>query len=390
MFSKSIQTALFVLAILILGGALRLYFVYNVASRPDEDAYLGPARAIREYAQAGEWDKILDLDITPEHPQLVKFMFALTLDDDELEDIPTEIVPGRTTQMPPNSQRNARLQTVGVSLLTFITLALSNPLAALFLAIDPIHFQFGSTAYIDAVPTLFTALMAYFYVRGQSAKSPSPTLGDNQGSLLTGLGVGVTPNRNLILSALCFGVAVAAKYPYAWIGVILVLHALIYKTYSFKKLILWGVLSIGVFFVLNPYIWKDPFGRVYEQLTFHEDYADVQLQKDNHSLLKPIDQLTEPRYYLPSKVKHDIWNMLGIVVFALAIPGTVVLLRQKSFYGWWMVLGLLFLMVWPTQWIQHNMMIVVPYSFAAATGLIWLWQQSQKLWVRYHLRNTPT
>lgn len=385
---KSPKILIFIITVLVLGTAMRLYFAYHVPSRPDEDAYLGPARVMREYAKAGEFEKILDLDITPEHPQLVKLMFALTLDDDELQDIPTEIVPGRTTPMPPNSQRNARLQVVATSFLTILTLALTNPIAALLLAVDPIHFQFGSVAYIDAMPTLFTALMAYFYLKAQSTGTdriyPVPTEGNHIQQFLR-----QPKYRYLALSGICLGVAVACKYPYAWIGVILVLHALVYRLVSLKQLIAWGILSIIIFFAFNPYIWKNPIERVYEQLTFHEEYADVQLEKDNHALRKPIDQLTQPSYYLPSKVKHPLWNPLGRVVFALAIPGTIVLLRQKSFYGWWLVLGLVFLMVWPTQWIQHNMMIVVPYSFAAATGVPWIGQQIQKLSSLYR-KNTVT
>jgi uncharacterized membrane protein len=347
---KSYRTALLIFTALLLGGTLRLYFAYNVAARPDEDAYLAPARVMREYIEEGELEKIPNVDVTWEHPQLVKLMFSLTLDEDDMNEIPTKIVPGKTTPLPEHSLRNSRLQTITVSVLTLFTVALTSPLAALLLAIDPIHFQFGSTAYIDAMPTLFTALMAYFYVRAKHNV------------------------RRFLLSGVCLGVAVACKYPYAWVGVILVMHLLVYRAFSLKHIFLWGMLAVAVFYLLNPYIWENPIERVYDQLTFHEDYADTQLEKDNHALLKPIDQLTEPRYYLPSKVKHEIWNPLGKLVFALAIPGTAVLLYQKSFYGWWMVLGLLFLMVWPTQWIQHNMMIVVPYTLAAATGLRWLWQ----------------
>lgn len=360
---KSTQTLLLIITALVVGAVLRLYFVYNVPTRPDEDAYLGPARVMREHLQAGEWEKIPEVDVTWEHPQLVKLMFSLTLDSEDMDEIPTEIVPGRTTAMPENSLRNSRLQTVMVSLLTLLTVALTNPLAALLLAVDPIHFQFGSTAYIDAVPALFTALMAYFYIRAINGEQHK--------------------TRDFLLSGVCLGVAAAAKYPYAWVGVILALHVLVYRHFSFQHIFQWGMLALAMFYLLNPYIWKNPIGRVYDQLTFHEDYADTQLQKDNHSLLKPIDQLTEPRYYLPSKVKHEVWNPLGQVVFALAVVGTAVLLWQKSFYGWWLVLGLLFLMVWPTQWIQHNMMIVVPYTLAAATGLQWLWQQ---LRLRYQTR----
>jgi hypothetical protein len=107
------------------------------------------------------------------------------------------------------------------------------------------------------------------------------------------------------------------------------------------------------------------------QLQYHEDYTKRPIV--HHAYLKPLWQLLNPGDHLDHLFEPGTSFVPLIVsdwvLFALAIPGVVVLLRRKSVYGLWLVLGLAFLMVWPSQWVQHKMVIMVPYSLAAAAGL---------------------
>jgi hypothetical protein len=348
-----------VITVILMGILLRLVFAVEAPADWDEDDYLSPARVYRELMIAGEYEEIPNVQQNREHPPLVKLLYAGLLDEEELGEIPLETFRGQKSELPEDSLRNTRISSVVFGGLTLILLAALNPLAVVFLAIDPIHVHFTGTAYLDAMPTFFTALMAFLYLRSLPLQD-------------------IKQKRwHMVGASVSFGIAVACKYPYAMAGVALLLHALVYRHYKLPLLFGWGVLSIVVFFALNPYLWPNPPERLEYQFTYHEDYAEGQIE--TFTLTKPIDQITDPNYYLPQEFQFHITRLLAIGWFFAAIPGLVLLLRQKSFFGWWFAIGLAFLTAWPTQWIQHNMIIVVPYSVCIATGMVWLLRRGRAM-----------
>ncbi|MBZ0308944.1 MAG: hypothetical protein K8I82_22965, partial [Anaerolineae bacterium] len=183
--------------------------------------------------------------------------------------------------------------------------------------------------------------------------------------------------KYLLLSAVFFGLAVACKYPYMWAGVTLLLHALIYRYWRLKEIFLWGLLAVLVFFIFNPYLWPNPPERLKYQFTYHEDYAENQVE--THSYTNPFEQLTRPNNYLLQEIRHPLWRGVAVVIFFLAVVGAGVGVWQKSYFAGWLIIGIVFLMVWPTQWIQHKMTIMIPYSMCAGFGVQWLYQQMIRL-----------
>jgi hypothetical protein len=343
--------------ILLLAFGLRLSLALNSPHAHDEDNYLSGARTFYELRQAGRLDLYPEVRNNPEHPQLAKIIYSFTLYEGDIQQIPTEdkLFKGSNLPLPERSLHQARLSSVIFSTLAVLALSLVNPLAGLALTGQSIHYYYGSLAYLDAFPTLMTALSAILYmqyIRG-----------------------GRGGDKILWLSALCFGLGVTAKYPFALMGVALVAHALFYRLIPLPKIILWGLLAILIFFLYNPYLYPDPLGRVRWQLSFHEDYAE----NETRSLTRPITQLTYPQGILPLYLRDSGWANLAYVVdlslFCLAVLGVYPLWREKSLYAWWLVLGMAFLMLWNTQWVQHKMMILVPYSFSAARGLQLLWDR---------------
>lgn len=345
---------LWIILIIAVGGAWRLYVRAEAPVAHDEDNYLSAARTFRELMQAGEWGQIPNVSNNEEHPPLGKLLFSLTLDEQELDQIPTEdqIFRGSRLPLPPHSLENARLQAVLASILTLLAAAMVNPVAALALSGQSVHWYFGSLAYLDALPTFLTALSAalYVYSVGENPKYPTPAF---------------------LASAACFGMGVAAKYPFALMGVALVLHALVYRVVKLPQLIGWGVFSILIFFIFNPYLYPAPLERVESQLAFHEDYAE---KYGDRKWYRPIQQLTDAEF-LSDNLKSPLGHGLDLAIFGLAVMGLYPLSRQKSFYLWWLVLGMVFLMYWNTQWSQHKMMVVYPYSISAGAGGIWLWER---------------
>lgn len=334
--------ALMVISITLLAGWLRFHAADVTPGEWDEDDYMAPAGEMYKALHGGE-QKIQDVELTYEHPTLIKLMYALTIDGDEIDQFPTTLVRGERAHVPENSLKHARWQSAIAGTLTVLALAIFSPLAGLLLAVQVMHLHYTSVAYLEALPVLFTTLCGIFYQ---------------------------LPWRwTFWASAVCFGVAVAGKYPYAILGVLLLMHALYMRQHQIYKLVAWGLLALAVFFVLNPYLWPDPLGRLEKQLSYHQDYAS-----DHESQpLKPLDQLINPYYFMHDTDEEYITpRILEVVMFFLALGGLPLLFRAKSVWGWWLLGGIVFLMVWPTQWVQHNMVIIVPYVISAATAINWI------------------
>ncbi|MBZ0310091.1 MAG: hypothetical protein K8I82_28785, partial [Anaerolineae bacterium] len=150
-------------AVVLLGVGLRLYTADVSAVDWDEDDYLSPARAMRELIDEGKFSEIPNVQQNREHPPLVKLLYSVTLDEEELEDIPLQTYRSRKSPLPPDSLRNSRWQSVFFGGLSLVVVSLMNPFAGAALAVTPIHVHFTSVAYLEALPVLCTALMAFFY-----------------------------------------------------------------------------------------------------------------------------------------------------------------------------------------------------------------------------------
>ena len=185
--------------------ALRLHVATIAREDYDEDDYLMAARVFREHINAGEWGDIPNVESVAEHPPLVKLLYSFTLDNSELDDIPEDLPRGSRRELPENSLQNARWQSVSAGTLTVFALALVNPVAAILLSFQSIHVQFSSLAYLDALPTLLVGLMGILYGRVLAIEKEKRLQSR-------------TDNLAFLLSAVCFGIAVAAKYPYAIVG----------------------------------------------------------------------------------------------------------------------------------------------------------------------------
>ncbi|NDJ87045.1 MAG: phospholipid carrier-dependent glycosyltransferase [Chloroflexi bacterium] len=358
---RLLRFALIALVVIFAGG-IRLAMALSLSEEDDEDEYLIAATRFHAAYEEGSLRAVTQVDENREHPPLVKMLYALAIEDDELDEMPTERVRSTAPELPDDSLLNARLQSVAFGTLAVLVVSLISLPAGLILALHSIHVHYTSVAYLDALAVLFSTLAVVFYSRTIQPRQEIHTDEREGGSRL----------RLWILSGLCLGIAVAAKYPYAFVGVIMAAHAL-YSRVPLRKLLLWGIASLLIFFVLNPYIWPDPVSRVQDQLFFHQDYAVE--NGDRHHILGPVRNLSDAWKHL-NQVMDSRWMVifqaLDLILLALVIIGAMNTLREPSILVWWFFGMMAFLMVWPTQWPQHTMLVIVPYSFVAATGLEWL------------------
>ena len=132
-----------------------------------------------------------------------------------------------------------------------------------------------------------------------------------------------------------------------------------------RYLLLWGLISIAVFFVADPRMWSDPLGRLTQSLLYHGDYA----------------QSAHVRQYGFPPWQPLIWLLMSVPwhpgVFVVALDPLIAILaalglgrlwRRYRVFALWLAIGLGFLLIWPTKWPQYILTITVPICLAAAEG----------------------
>jgi hypothetical protein len=364
-----------IMLVVLIGAGLRVLMATDMRVDYDEDEYLITAAVIRQEMEEGDYDDITNIEKNYEHPPLSKIVYATALEEEEVDDFPTQFARFGRQPLPEDSLEQARLVAVALGALSILVVAVWSRLAALVLALQSLHVHFTSTAYLEAVPTLFATLAVLFYSQAFERGWP----GDGQPH---------RPRRRmvfLLLSAAALGIAVAGKYPYALVGVAMLLHALfIHRRYLLRAgvwLAGWGLVSLLVFFIFNPYIWFDPVERLASQVDYHQDYADNYEAKNPEMVagLKFISQMAIPHQHLHHLLEPHVifpFAILDVIFLIGVLPGSLILLRQRSVVGWWLVVGLLFLLVWDVQHIQHKMLIIIPYCIASAAGWRWIVQRA--------------
>jgi len=95
----------------------------------------------------------------------------------------------------------------------------------------------------------------------------------------------------LSLSAIFLGITAASKYTYCIVGIAILVDWL-WSTrpddlrFNLKSwlqwlapVLAWGILSIAIFFLANPYLWSHPLNRLKESLLFHGAYTQSETMR---------------------------------------------------------------------------------------------------------------
>jgi ABC-type sugar transport system permease subunit len=233
-------------------------------------------------------------------------------------------------------------------------LALLNPLAGLFLAIHTWQIKYTSQVMLEAIPAL-TSLVAVLAYRKSKSRW----------------------NGWMVLTAVTFGLAVAAKYPYGLVGLVILGHWL-WSTFPreeqktpirmvrwLRPAILWLLLSFVVFFLFDPYLWPDPINRLKDSLLYHGGYATSEaVQETGYPMWQQLNWLFESVPWSPGVFLFSF--DLGIAILAgLGLPR---LWRKQRVFALWFLMVLAFLLIWPTKWPQYVLMLTAPLTFSAAEG----------------------
>lgn len=353
------------LFVLLVALGLRLRAVELLPIDYDEDDYLLAGQHYSRAILAHDWREIIDYDFNIEHPALVKLTYGLVLSRlPQRVEVPQKPSTAPPADVLPQPQLNVlRWTSVVFGSLEVLLLAMLNPLAGLFLAVHTMTIKYTSQVYLEALPALTSLLAVMAYVR--SKRSPRPGLW-------------------LVLSGAALGLTAASKYIYAVVGIAILVHWLFVSPResdersagqgwlkSWHLILGWGILSLLVFLLANPILWPDPLGRLRESLLFNVDYSQSNhVQGINFPFWQPLATLFQSAPWHPGVFLIAMDALIAL----LGLAGLRRLWRRHSVFALWLVVGLIFLLIWPTKWPQYILVITAPFSLAAAEGfrgIIW-------------------
>ena len=366
-----------IIAVTLLALGVRLRAVEMLPVDYDEDDYLGAAQRYVRAINAGDWGEVIHYDFNYEHPPLTKLVYGLAIlklpEAPLLPELDSTAPPAKS--LPEIQFKVARLVSAAFGTLEVLALAILNPLAGFFLAINTWQIKYTSQIMLEPLPALTSTLAVLFYTRSRAKW-----------------------NGWVLLSAIALGLTAASKYVYCLAGIAILADWLwVTRPASLPRLrswsseasfhregirltalarwlgpvILWGVVSILVFVVFNPRLWagSNPLSQA---LLYHFDYAQSEhVRRAGFPVWQPLVWLSMPVPWHPGVFLISI----DLFVSLLAVLGLRRLWARQPVFALWLVIALLFLLVWPTKWPQYILILTAPLSLSAAEGArAKLWQ----------------
>lgn len=322
----------------------------------DEGWYLEAAQRIARVLESGDLGALTATatNFRPEHPQLAKLVFGLAIVPAH-DRTPTSrsSVWGERPRMPEAQLVAARTASGLLGALEVLLLAWLNPLAGLFLAIHTYTVKYTSLVMLEALPSLTSLAAVACYARSRRTR-----------------GAGWW-----IASAAALGLTAAAKYMYAVVGVAILIDWLLElrkETPSWlarlRPPLLWGGVSLAVFFAAYPYLWPDPLWRLRESLFFHADYStSAHVTSLAFPFWQPLAWLS---VYIPADVPaaRPFLFRVDPLITLLALVGLDRLWNKQRVYVLWLGAALVFLLLWNTKWPHYVLILTAPLCLAAAEG----------------------
>jgi sugar lactone lactonase YvrE len=329
--------------ILLLALLQRLSAACQLPVDADESVYAWAASYYAGLMAHGEWSEIPRYTYNIEHPVFAKLLYAAGL-----WAVGHTGLPGQAEEPPHRGflewgddsaslgpYRVDRLLSVLFGTLQVLVLALVDPLSGLLLAIHTMTIKYTSEAYLEAVPAfaITFSLLAYERTRRQRQRHTDGWFW---------------------LSAGLLGVAAASKYTYAVVGLAMVPFIVWQQRRKPWNVLLYGFLALAVFFVLDPILWPDPVGRLWESIRFHSNYArSAEVIRYDRPWWQPLNWMSGAAAWHPV-----FWFPFDLLIFLLSLVGLPFLFRQNKLYFAWFVVGWAFLFLWPTKWPQYTLIVV--------------------------------
>lgn len=329
----------------------------------DEFAYLPAAFRYAERMAPGRWGEIVDVQENEEHPPLVKLAYGAVLKETGAREPEWDRVEvGRPT--PPAAQpafTGPRIFSAVTGVLQVLLEALVSPLGALWLAFDTYHAKYTAQAYIEGLPGLFAILAVLLFERALRQREP--------------LGLVPAPPTlspvPLVAAAVLLGLAGAGKYPYGLVLLVASLPFLLQRGHDRPWLLAGaGAAALLAFLAANPHLWNDTLDRAWNSVAYHLQYTQTEhVKKSGLPWWYQLYYLTRsaPVRWHPGVFPFGWLDMLLLPAAALGVPAAA---RHRPVWLAWAVVGLLFLLAWPTKWPQYTLLVRPPLTVLAGLGLV--------------------
>ena len=338
-------------AIVLLALVLRDVAARRLPVDFDEPVYFEGAVAYAAAIRAGDLG-LLAADPSPEHPGLVKLLYAaVALRHPPLPAMPPGVATDDEAAFladPANAARLAQMERMGggmrrlsalLGVLHVLLLAAVSPPAGALLAVHSYTVKYTAQIYLEAAPMLTATVCVLAYVRAvrESRKGAKGQRRQEEDPLDSSL-----PLRPL------------------------------------RDILLWGSLALLVFFAASPAFWPNPLGRLFDSLAFHAAYSQgAHVAGAGYPWYQPFVWLLTPQ---PVRWHPGI-ILVGLdpLTAALGVMGLRGMGAQWGGRGrvvvlWW-ALGLAFALLWRTKWPQYSLIMTAPMALCAAEGARALWRR---------------
>ncbi|MEF3274943.1 MAG: transcriptional regulator [Chloroflexus sp.] len=334
-----------------LAALIRLWAALTLPLDFDEPVYVGVALDYAHLIRQGDWIGVIDYPGNRQHPALHKLIYAagaLVLGD----------AANPTTTLYAARLLAAFLGVAAVAVLAWF----AGPLAAGFLAVHTLTVKYTAQAYLEAWPLLWSIVAVGAWERADQIERRQQ-------------------RRWLLLGAVAWGLATAAKMNYVIIALPALLMWLIGRGYIRQIPLLSGVALLS-FAAANPTFWREPWTRLAAMAGFWTAYTQGnEVQAAGYPWYQPLVWLvTAPAvewhpevFFLPGL---DPWlTLLALIGLPAAWRD-----RRRRYLLVWLIGGCLLLLLWPTKWPQYVLTLVTPIVLLAAPvvrrGGQWLQEQN--------------
>ena len=326
-----------VIAVVLLGLLLRLWAAWQLPQDFDEPVYLEAAFDYADMLQRGNFSSFIDYSFNTEHPPLVKLIYGAGV---------LMLGPGVDWEQ---ALHLSRAISVIFGTLSVFLVALLDPLAGGMLAVQTMVVKYTSQAYLEAFP-LFTSLAAIFCMRHSRSRR----------------------DRWFWLSALALGLTAAGKYSYFPVLFVVLYLAVVEKRYKLSDILLYAGVAVITFWAFDPALWRDPLNRLYDSIVYHAQYAvGEHVQEVDYPWYKPLTWVSRSNAYT---WHPDVFFYLGFdgLIFISALTGLWLALKRQRWTLAWLVVGMVFLLIWPTKWPQYSLVALPAFCLVAAPALRWI------------------
>lgn len=342
-----------ILLVLILAWNLRIQATQALPPDSDEGIYLDNAVQFAHLIQSSDWAGFLETNPNPEHPPLSKILFGWAI----LPAFERDMQSGDLYQavLSPTGF-NARRAAAVFGALAAGLLAWFNPIGGFFLAVHTMTVKYTSEIMLEGLPSFTSLASVLCYTAYKRNKSP----------------------RNLwwFASAIFLGLTASGKFIYALVGFAILIDWLfeMRKPGTWKIILAWGLLSLTAFIASNPYLWPNPPGRLFEALTYHSRYST-----SAQEVLENAFPVYQPFIWLATSAAD--WHpgiftiSIDLAIIGLAVLGLVRLWKKERVFVLWLLVGIIFLLAWPTKWPQYILVLTAPLSLAAGEALLILFKE---------------